>query len=687
MLEAASVALVGASPRPGSFGRQLMEGLLEGGYGGRVVPVNPRYDTIFDRPCLDSLRELDEPVDLVALGVPNAALEQELSAAADVGARAAVIFATGYDDPAPDAPPLLDRLRRIAHSARVRVCGGNCMGFLHPAAGLNVCGFPMPHDMRAGGITFITHSGSAFSAFAYNDRGLGFNLLVSAGQELNTTSADYLSYALERPETRVVALFLETVRDPEGFRSALGEAARRDVPVVALKVGRTQGARAMVAAHSGALAGEDAAYEALFSAYGVVRVESLDEMADTLELLAAERRAGPGGLASVHDSGGERALFMDSAAATGVRFARISPSTTSRLSEVLEEGLDPVNPLDAWGTGNDFERIFEQCMRALLEDPDTAALAFCVDLTTQEEEETGYIRVAKTMFPATAKPFAVLSNLSSAIDRRDAASLRAAGIPVLEGTLTGLAAFRHLFELREAQARAPVTPPPSPDGVTVAYWRDRLASGEALDEAEALGLLGAYGIPTARHRIVSDLSEALATAAHLGWPVALKTAAPGVLHKTDVAGVVLAIEGEQALARAYADLAQRLGSRALVAEMAPPGIDLALGVVRDAQFGPLVMAAAGGTLVEVLEDRAWGLPPLDRPRARDLVERLAVARLLGGIRGQPAADVNAVCDALVRLSRLALDLGDLLQALDVNPLRVTAEGCVALDGLVVASGR
>ena len=677
---------MGASGRPGSFGEQLVGGLLRGGFGGRVVPINPRYSTLFDRRCLPSLRELDEPVDLVALGVPNAALEAELSAAAEVGARSAVIFASAYDEPPPQSPPLTERLRKIAETAGVRVCGGNCMGFLHPAVGLNVCGFPMPDEMRAGGITFITHSGSAFSALAYNDRGLGFNLLVSAGQELNTTAADYMRYALGRKETSVVALFLETVRDPQGFRAALAEAARLDVPVVALKVGRTQGARAMVAAHSGALAGEDAAYEAVFNAYGVLRVESLDEMADTLELLAAGRRAGPGGLASVHDSGGERALFIDSAAQAGVTFARISPGTRGRLSDVLEEGLEPVNPLDAWGTGNDYERIFEECIGALLDDPDTAALAFCVDLTTQEVEETGYIRVAKNTFPATEKPFAVLSNLSSAIDRRDAASLRAAGIPVLEGTLTGLAAFNHLFSLRNARARPPAATPPGPLPVS-ARWRERLSAGGTLEEADALDLLASYGIPAARHRVVTSGSEAVTAAAELGWPVALKTAAPGVMHKSDVGGVALGLESEDALVRAYADLAARLGPRALVAAMAPPGVDLALGVVRDPQFGPLVMAAAGGTLVELLGDRSWGLPPLDRVRARELLDRLTVTRLLEGTRGAPRGDVEAVCRALADLSRLALDLGDVLEALDVNPLRVTGTGCVALDGLVVASAR
>ena len=232
------------------------------------------------------------------------------------------------------------------------ICGGNCMGFFNLDRRLRVTGFSHPEDLIAGGVTFISHSGSAFSAMLHNDRDLRFNLVVSAGQEFVTTAADYLAYALEQPTTKVAALFIETVRDAPGFRSALARAAERDIPVVVLKVGRADAAKEMITAHSGALAGEDGAYEAVFDAYGVLRVDTLDEMADTVELLAAGRRAARGGLAAIHDSGGERALLIDAAAADQVVLAAIGEDTVARLAATLEEGLPPVNPLDAWGTGN-----------------------------------------------------------------------------------------------------------------------------------------------------------------------------------------------------------------------------------------------------------------------------------------------------------------------------------------------
>ena len=264
------------------------------------------------------------------------------------------------------------------------VCGGNCMGFANLERRVRALGFYEPKDAPVGGVTFLSHSGSAFSAMIHNDRALGLNLAVSAGQEFVTTVADYLRYALGLESTKAVGLFIETVRDPAGFRDALALGNERDIPVVALKVGREERTRELVAAHSGALAGEDGAYEALFDAYGVSRVESLDEMADTLALFAAGRRAGPGGLASVHDSGGERALLVDAAAAVGVPFAEISDETSERMAALLDPGLPPVNPLDFWGTGRDSHEIITGCVRALLEDPAVAALAFSVDLTSED---------------------------------------------------------------------------------------------------------------------------------------------------------------------------------------------------------------------------------------------------------------------------------------------------------------
>jgi acetate---CoA ligase (ADP-forming) len=678
LLEPRSIAVVGASARTGSFGDQLVGQLLGGGYKGEVHLVNPRYAEVAGRPCLASLAELPGPVDLAVLAVPNAALEAQLATAAGLGIPAAAIFASCLE---PEG--LVERLRAIAAGAGMAVCGGNGMGFFNLEQSLRVCGYPEPKDLEPGPVAVVSHSGSVFSALLHNARGLRFNLVVSAGNELVTSAAAYLDHALDLPSTRVAALFLETVREPAAFRAALAKAAALAIPVVVLKVGRGQAAQAMVAAHSGALAGEEGAYQALFDAYGVAQVASLDELADTCELLAG-RRAHAGGLAAIHDSGGERAHLLDLAERVGVPFAAISEATRDRLAAVLEPGLPPTNPLDAWGTGNDADQIFAACIQALLDDPATAALALNLDLTTEPTPDTSYTGLAVAAAATTDKPVAVLANLSSAADPGEAATLRAAGVPVLEGTATGLAAFRHLLAHREFLARGSGSAAPGSSGTARERWGRRLSDpGRPLDEAEALELLADWGIPVVAAEVVASPEAARAAAERIGWPVALKTAAPGVTHKSEVGGVRLGLDGPERLATAYDELAGRLGPQVLVAAMAGPGVELALGVVADPQFGPLVMVAAGGVLIEVLRDRRFALPPVDHRQALGLLDRLAVRPLLDGARGAPPADLDAVADAVGRLSTLAVDLGPALAALDVNPLIAGPDGCVAVDALVV----
>ena len=323
-------------------------------------------------------------------------------------------------------------------------------------------------------------------------------------------------------------------------------------------------------------------------------------------------------------------------------------------------------------------------MHALLDDPDTGALAFVVDLVSQEDPEGGYVGVAKEVAAVSAKPVAVMSNMRSAIDRELAASLRGSGIPVLEGTATGLAAIGHLFEHRDYRGRPPLRRPAGPPLEVRDRWTSRLAREEPLDEVEALALLGDYGIPVVTAERASSERDARRAAERIGWPVALKTAGPGVVHKADVEGVKLGIADAAALRDAYEDLRSRLGPQVTVAAMAPPGIEMALGIVRDAQFGPLVLVAAGGVLIEVLRDRALAVPPLDETRARRLVDRLSVRPLLAGVRGAPAADVQSLARAATGLSVLAVELGEHLRALDVNPLLVGPAGCTAVDALVIS---
>jgi acyl-CoA synthetase (NDP forming) len=688
MLEARSVAVVGASVKEGSLGAQMMTELRRGGFDGSVYPVNPGYEEVDGYTCFPSILEVPEPPDLAIIGVANARIEAAVGDAVKAGAGSIVTFSSLHEEPddrpSPDAPSLRERVAAICAQHGVPLCGGNGMGFMNEERRLRATGFPTPEGSRMGPVTFISHSGSAFAAFAFNDRQIGFNLLISSGQEIVTTMGEYMEYALGLPSTRVLALLLETVRNPSLFISQLARAAELDIPVIALKVGRTESAKAMVTAHSGALAGEHGAYEALFDAYGVHEVRSVDELADTIELFACPRRVTSGaGIASVHDSGGERALFVDQAHDEGAFLANVSDETLRRIQDTLDPGLEAANPLDAWGTGIDADRIFRDSFMAFADDPEVAALAFVVDLTRQGEPyDEGYLQIARDVFAATTKPFCVLSNLPAAIAAEEVRLLRDAGIPVLEGTASGLRALRHLILDRDFRARPDPEIAPVPAAVRD-RWRARLSEGGEIRELEGLALFADYGIPVVEAAAAATAEEAVAAAGTIGYPVVLKTAAPGVHHKSDVGGVKVGLEGPEELVAAYEEMSSRLGPEVAVAAMAPDGVEVALGVVRDPTFGPLVLVAAGGVLVELLKDRRLGLPPLDRRAARRLIDGLKIRPILDGVRGAPSADVDALARAVSALATLASDLGDRLDALDANPVIVSPSGCVAVDALVI----
>lgn len=678
------IALVGASTRPETSGNDMVRMAVEGGFQGHIYPINPKYTEVEGLPCYASLQALPEVVDHVVLGVANHRLEQSLRDAIAHGAKAATIFGSCYlaDD---GSPNLKQRLIACANEGEMILCGPNCMGFVNLEIALRVAAYPCGPKRAPGGITWIAQSGSVYGALAYNDERLKFNLAVSSGSEFITRSNDYMQWALQRPSTRVIALFLESVRDPEGFAATLAEAASRQIPVVILKAGRTPQSAAMARTHTGALAGDDAAYQALFDRYGVLRVHTLDELAATLILLSNERRAGPGGLASIHDSGGECELLIDLAADVGVPIASIGDSTKHTLSNCLEPGLKPVNPLDAWGTGHNAPQIFERCLAALMADPDTAAGLIVSDMRDGHWHHRNLTRVALAVAAQTSKPLAFATNFSMVTHRAQALALTESGVPVLDGTRESLQAIKHSFDYRDFLARPRSNPPNPPRPSVRAKWLERLGQERPLAEAECLALLEAYGIAVPRRMQAESMRAALDGADSLGYPVVLKTAELGIEHKSEVSGVYLNLSDRSALETAYEDLHRRLGPRVMVAQQVTGDVEVALGIVNDPQFGPFVMLSAGGLLVELMADHAVAMVPIDDREARVLVGRLALRTLLAGVRGKPPCDMDALCRTVSRLSVLAADLHEGLSQLDVNPVIVSANGCVAVDALVIGS--
>ena len=722
LLQARSVAVVGIS-RPGRFGGQLYRNMRDFGYQGHIFGVNPGYQSLYDQPCYPSLSNLPERPDCVLLAVANERLLPLFQEAAELGIAAAVIFGSAQGQSV-NGLSLQEQLACIAREYSVTVCGPNCMGFLAFGPRLSVSGYPVRANTPAGHVSLISHSGSVFESMVQNDRGVTYNYAISSGNEMTTTLADYMLFALDDPATRVIALFLETVRDPQRFVEALALAAASNVPVVALKVGRSRLGARLAQAHSGALAGEDAVYDALFERYGVQRVKSLDEMMDTLELLAAyhhvaeepalkpiltpRRQACPpaGAVAAVLDSGGERALLVDLAEEIGVPFALLNQETKARLSAALEPGLDPVNPLDAWGTGNDYGNIYGNCLLALDADPAVALNLMAVDLMRESTNPPTYPDVILPLWPQLTKPLAFLVNVTAAAGEDQMARLRQAGIPVLMGTETGLRAVRHLLQYSVFQRQRDFTAESAEDaeggkknsalsapsavnisGERLAELRRQVAAAGPLDEYASKAILQAYALPVVPEALVTSLDEALQAAASIGYPVALKTAAgaaqPPVTHKSEVDGVRLHLGDTAALTAAYQDLAGRLGPRAVVQQMVAAGVELLLGLVRDEQFGWLLILGSGGVLVEVLPDTRLLLLPATPRRVRDALLSLRAAPLLAGVRGQAAVDVEAVVDAAMHLAALAAGLGDLIAEVDVNPLIALRDGVVVVDALIV----
>jgi acyl-CoA synthetase (NDP forming) len=562
--------------------------------------------------------------------------------------------------------------------------------------------------MPAGNVTLISHSGSIWDAILQNNRQVYFNYAVSSGNEMSTTLADYMQFVLTDPTTRVIGLFLETVRDPQIFKAALNEAAERDVPIVALKVGRSERGARLVQAHSGALAGADAAYEALFAYYGVRRVKSPDEMMDTLELLATGMRASTRYITAICDSGGERSMLVDLAEAEGVEFAPISETTSAYLAEILEPGLDPINPLDAWGTGNEYERIYQACLQTLDADPLTGLNVFAVDLTHASDFSPAYVEVALAVQPHLAHPLTFLVHLSAAAGDTQIARLRRAGIPVLLGTETGLRAIRHVLEYTEYQRGqmanermaieeltrftlqcvaspwdASVRSLPLGRSTSLTELRQILehASGP-LDEFASKEILRAYGISTPAEAVATSLTETLRIAEAIGYPVALKTAA-GELHKSERGGVRLNLTDAAVLAEAYQNFETSFGSRVLVQQMVPAGVELLLGLVNDPQFGPMLAVSTGGIFVEILRDHRLLMLPTTPTAVREALFGLRGAALLKGVRGHPPVDIEAVVNAAMQLAALAADLGDCIAEVDINPLIALPTGAVAVDALII----
>jgi acyl-CoA synthetase (NDP forming) len=676
------VAVVGASGTSDSLGEWSLTNLRKGGFDGPIYPVNPRYEELQGLRCYAELDDLPEVPDLVVFGVGDARIEAALDDAIAVDVPAAVIMSTLYLDDDTD-PPLRDRIGHKINAAGMIVCGANGMGFYNVRDHVWACGFDSGMHEAPGKISLITHSGSGMCGIIDTDRRLRINVAVSSGNELAVTMDEYLDFVLDLPETKVVGLFIETARNPEGFAKALAKANSKQIPVVALKVGRTEESARLAVSHSGAMAGDDATYDALFDRYGVQRVRDMDELATTLIMFAELHPVADGDLVSIHDSGGERQLMVDLADEIGVPLARLGEATTNAIAAIIDPELPAVNPLDGWSRGGpDARQQMTRSLSLMLQDPGAALGVAVLDRGPDGLVYAPYVNYVRQAAADSGKPVALVGSRQGTGDDAVAVSATHEGFPVLDGVPGFLRGAKALFDYRDFLARNDDGAPEVGES-TVNYWRSVLQGNDFLSGKEGLDLLQAFGIPVVASRPVASPDQAREVGRALGYPLALKTAVPGIAHKSDVGGVILGIEDDAALEQSYTALEQRLGAEALVAQMAPPGVEMLLGARRDPQFGPVVLIGFGGIHAEVLADVTTLLPPFGVDHALRCIDRLKLRVLLDGARGRAPADIEAFAVTAVRFGCLVHALGDVLEEIDVNPVIVSDAGCTAVDTLLV----
>ena len=678
MLAPNSIVLVGASNRQGTVGAMLAETVRRGGFTGQVFCVNPRYTEVGGYPCLNSIADLPIVPDVAVLSVAAQRMENLFHETIRAGIRAVVVF-----DPcffAGDTnPPLLDRLKSMARESNIPVCGGNGMGFVNMTHGIWLS-FQVPTSPIPGGIAAICHSGSVFSLLVSSTRRYRFNLVVSSGQEINATVADYIDYAVDLESTRVIALFIESIRDPDAFVAAAAKAHARRIPIVVTKVGRTALSASLAETHSAAIVGSDSAFDALCNAYDIIRCSDIDDLMATAQVLSQQRKPGPGGIGIITDSGGLREQLIDIADAMDVPLPQLASATVRKLQTQLDYGLQAVNPLDVAGPLN---REFQQRIRgasiAFSRDPGLAIIAHEMFVDDNFSFYTGVIDDLETIPDETGKPHVLICSLGAVENVRVAERFQNLDIPVINGLKPALRGLANALKWRDRHAALDMIPAlPSPE--TVTHVRTMLLS-QVPDEWLALQCLKSFGVPVAQTIRCSDHDEVSAAALEIGFPVVLKTAEPDIVHKSIVGGVIVGLDEDETLRAAYRQMSGRLGPRVVIAEQVPEGIELAFGMVHDLQFGPIVMVSAGGTLIESLDDRAFLLPPFGTKMAENAIRSLRISSLLDGGSGRAPYDIAAVSQMFSNFSMMVDVLCAEIDSIDVNPVIVNAQGAIAVDAV------
>jgi acyl-CoA synthetase (NDP forming) len=702
-----SIALVGATDKSGwSVNTHLNLRVHE--FPGPVYLVNPRTEVVHGDPAHRSLSALPGPVDLAYVMVPTAAVLDVLREGAEAGIGAFVILTAGFGETGPEGARREAEIMAFARERRLTVLGPNGNGYINAAAGITPYGLPIPVPLLRGPVGVVLQSGGLASAVLSlaQARNLGISLLVSMGNESMLSVTDVVDHLVDDPATRVIALFLESIRQPAEFAAAARRALAAGKPIVALKVGRSDTARHTAQAHTGALTGDDAVIESVFRRLGVVRVRSLEDLIITAGVLAELTKNGPADgtgpltgnrLGVVTPSGGASEIIADRADDEGLALPPFAPATTAALKAMLPEFADVANPLDVTGYVVVDRTLLGRALEIVVTDPGLDVVLLLADPLRDEPADPA---LARMLFEANAhriadspRPVVVVSNALTDITPVGRKLLAESGYPYVAGGIEhGMTAIGRAAQWSRARREAQTTgvsiniegftsgSRPAPGGVGAGAAAIP-AGAEVWTEDRAAGFLAGYGVPVVPRRLAGDEAGAVAAAGELGYPVVVK--AGGLAHKSDTGGVRLNLGDEAAVRAAYRDVrAMAEGGAVLVQPFRTGGIELICGIVRDPAWGPMLAVGLGGIWVEVLADAALRPLPVSPAEVEEALTELRGAAVLRGARGAPPADLPAVAGVIARIAAVAAALGDRLESLEVNPLLVRGDQVEALDALI-----
>ncbi len=692
--EPKSIAVIGASSREGSVGAVLVQNLMRGALDAPVFPVNPRREHVFALPAYPDVASLPQTPELAVIATPPATIPGIIQELGVKGTKAAVVISAGFSDGGAKGRDLRQEMLDHAQPNLLRIIGPNCLGIMAPHAGLNAS-FAKT-DALPGRVAFVTQSGAVATAVVdwARERGIGFSHLVSLGDMSDVDFGDMLDYLATDRRSRAVLLYVEAVTDARKFMSA-ARAASRAKPVIVVKVGRSEAGARAAASHTGSMAGSDAVYEAAFRRAGVLRVFALDELFDAAETLSKINVPGGDRLAILTNGGGAGVLATDALAARGGRLAELHSDTLAALDKVLPKNWSHGNPVDIIGDAP--AKRYEDSLKVLLEDHDADAvlvLSCPTAMASGTDTAEAVIRTAKQH-----KNVPVLTNWLGGVSVKDARKLFSDHqVPTFETPHDAVRAYMHLINYRKGQISLTETPPSipvefAPDTAKArAIIEGVLSEGrDLLTEPEAKEVLRAYQIPTTLTLTAANPGDAGKLSRQFDGSVVIKILSRDISHKSDVGGVVLDLETPEEVEKAAADMLQRVADAApdarvdgiMVQEMLKrrSGYELIVGINEDAQFGPTILFGQGGTGVEVLKDTVLGLPPLNLRLAREMLTSTRIYNLLKGFRHRPPIDMQALELVLVKVSQLAIDIGE-IKELDINPLLADENGVAALDARV-----